>query len=803
MISHSLKMTLRGYFRNRTFTLLNLTNLVIGLFVAYTAISYIGFEWSYDKFHQNSDNIYRVVRTYRSQDYSVIGFPRWSDADAGEQARQAQAFKSTTGIKDVVQFVVSPSAEFIQSNDKKIETKNVLTTNTPTAFSNVFTWTLKHGSFKNFGEGSKKALLTASVAEKLYGKDALNTGAAIDKLVKIAGEDYLVAAIIEDVPLNANFDFSVALNNPTINYWGCHVYVEKDKASNVQNVENQLNSAFAAFNPKVAKDVLYKKHSLQPIVNIHFRENVLYELKPTGNSRYITLIGFFALFITLITLFNYANLTLAIKSKQGKSIGVRKVIGANSSSITSQFIVESVLLSLIALPITALLIHLLMPFFNTFMATDISTNVLAHPQTFLIILALAVLIGGLASLFPAFYLSKKDTVTLFKEGLRSNNFQRFPIRRYLIASQFVILISITSISYFIHQQIKFIDNKSIGFRKEGILYAYASEDKQAVFQEKLRQMPEIKAVGNGSTFGIEPFNQMTYKIEGIDAVFDDANQLYLDYEGIKAYGLKTTLTTPSATAATLINRTAAEKLAQLKGVSADKLVGMTITTEPEYTNETTGQVGIPFTIAGIFEDINLFSLHNKIEPYFITVSEKVRMDGRSIVLFDAANTAKVVKNINAIHTELNQTTPLDIEFLDENLAKLYTQDQRTANLLLYFNIIAVFLAALGIMGITLFLTVARTKEIGIRKVLGASPFSIIQILTKEYAYMVGVALIISVPIALHVTNMWLSNFAYRIDIPYFMMLMVGFITFTLTALIIGIVAYKAAVANPVKSLRTE
>jgi putative ABC transport system permease protein len=802
MISHSLKMTLRGYLRNRTFTLLNLTNLVIGLFVAYTAISYIGFEWSYDKFHQNSDNIYRVEWTYRSQDYSIIGFPG-SGSNADEQARQAQAFKSAMGIKEVVQFVVSPTAAFIQSDDKKIEIKNVLTTNTPAAFSNVFTWTLKHGSFKNFGEGTKKALLTASVVEKLYGKDALNTGTAIDKLVKIAGEDYLVAAIIEDVPLNANFDFSVALNNPTINYWGCHVYVEKDKASNVQNVENQLNSAFAAFNPKVVKDVLYKKHSLQPIANIHFRENVLYELKPTGNSRYITLIGFFALLITLITLFNYANLTLAIKSKQSKNIGIIKAIGAKSSSISAQFILESVLLSLIALPITAVLIQLLIPFFNTFMSTDISANVLTNLQTFFLLFALAVSIGALASIFPAFYLSKKDTLTLFKEGLRSNNFQRFPIRRYLIASQFVILISITSISYFIHQQIKFIDNKNIGFRKEGILYAYTSEDKQAVFQEKLRQMPEIKAVGNGSTFGIEPFNQTTYKMEGIDVVFDDANQLYLDYEAIKAYDLKTTLTAPTTTAATLINRTAAEKLAKLKGISADKLIGTTIITEPEYTDATTGRVGFPFTIAGIFEDINLFSLHNKIEPYFITVSERVRLDGRSIVLFDAANTAKVVKNINAIHAELNQTTPLDIEFLDENLAKLYTQDQRTANLLLYFNIIAVFLASLGIIGITLFLTVARTKEIGIRKVLGASPFSIIQILTNEYIYIVGIALVISVPIALYVTNTWLSNFAYRIDIPYFMVLIVGVLTFTLTALVVGIVAYKAAVANPVKSLRTE
>lgn len=805
MIYYNFKMALRGYARNRIFTFLNLTSLVTGLFIAYVAFSYISFELSYDGFHKNSDNIYRVIRTYRSQDYSVIGFPgSESDIKADDQLRQAKVFQSAAGVKDAAQFVVAPNPEFVTVGDKRIETKNILTTNTPASFAAIFSWQLKQGRFETFSEGTKKALLTVSMAQKLFGNEAANNDFAIGKTIKILENDYVIAAIIEDVPTNAHFDFTIAVSNPKIAYWGSHLYVEVNDKSNIKNVEKQMNDAFAVFNPRVAGDVLYKNHSLEPITDIHFETDVLYELKPSGNSMYITMIGFFAFFTILITLFNYANLLLALKSKQNKSIGVRKVIGAKNAAITSQFILEGVLLALIAVPFVALLVKILLPFFNNLMGTEVQINVFADPKSLFLLLLLAIIIGILASLFPAFYIGNKHVMALFKKDLQNKRFQNFPIRRYLVVSQFVILISITSISYFIINQVNFAENKDVGFRKEGIVYAYTSEAQQNIFQEKLRQIPEVETVGNGSDFGINPYNQLTYKIEGIDVVFDDANQLYLDYKGLKAYNLKTTVLPESQNSVvTLINRTAAERFAKLRGISTDKIIGTTVVTEPGYTDLRTGQTGFPFVIGGIFEDINLFSLHTKVEPYFISLSERVRLNGRSIVRFNPKNTASVLKKINAAYSELNATVPLEIEFLDDNIAKLYEQDRRTAYLLWSFNIIAIFLASLGITGVTIFLTVARTKEIGIRKVLGASPFYIIQLLVKEYVFITAIACLISFPIAIYFTNEWLKNFAYRIDVQYFIVGFVGVLTFIATVLIVGFLTYKAAVANPVKSLRTE
>jgi putative ABC transport system permease protein len=803
MFKNYLKIAFRGYLRNRKFTALNLMSLVAGLFVAYVGISYISFENSYESFHENSDQIYRLARTYRSQDYSVIGFSNWSDDTAESQQVQAETFKSSPGIENVTQFITSPNTEFIQSGESQIQSDGILTTNTPAGFVNMFTWEPILGTLESFSSGNKKAMLTASVAEKLFGPDYSSQSGLINSSVQIGGEDYELAVIIQDVPVNSHFDFHVAISSSRIDYWGSRIYVQTNEKSDCKEVESQLNKTIAVFNPRLAKEELYAGHYLQPIQDIHLNSNILYESKTPGNTNYITLIGFFAGFILVITLFNYANLTLAIKSKESKTIGVRKAMGAQNSMITTQFLMEGVLLSLIALPFVGLLISLVIPQFNALMGTAISNNLITEPMTFLTLLVLAILVGILASLSPAIYLSMRGAVSLFKEDLKQSSFQQFPIRKYLVISQFVLLIAISCVSYFISQQLQFVEGKDIGYKKEGIFYTYSSPENRGVFQQRLRQISGVIAVGNGSSFGIQSFNQGTYKLEGLETVFDDSNQLYLDFEGIKAYELETTLKEKPGARTTLINRTAAEKYANLKGITAEDLIGMQIVTEPEYIDEESGQVGFPFTIGGIFEDINLFSLHEKVEPYFLTIYENVEMDGRSIVSYYPENAAAVLAAVNSIYSDLDEPFPLELEFLSENVRQLYAQDRQTADLLLYFNIIAVFLAALGIIGITIFLTMARKKEIGIRKVLGASVFSIIQSATKEYLILVGIAFLIAWPIAYYAVNSWLSNFAYRIEINQFVFASIGLMTFAFTAVIVGIIAYQAAQANPVKSLKSD
>lgn len=800
MLSTSLKIAFRGFLRHRFFTIFNLLSLVTGLFVAFVAIGYIGFETSYDKFHEDSENIYRVGWTYRSQDYSVIGFENNADE---KQLNVVNGLKKIPGVKNVAQFITSNNLEFIAWQGKRVQEKGFLTTNTPGQFASLFTWKPLAGSLSDFGSEFNKVLLTKSSATKIFGDAMDNPSNVIGETITLKEESYSVAAIIEDVPMNSHFDFSIAISNPRIEYWGSRVYIGIADNINYKDVQQRMNQAMASINPSVVKDPLYKEHFLQPLEDIHLKSNILYELKTPGNYSFIYLIGGFAVFILIITLFNYANFTLAIKSKQGKSIGIKKAMGAKSFAVARQFVLEGILLSLIAIPILAVLLVLIIPSFNTLMGVNLSANLLGNPMTFVFLILLAMTLGILASIAPAVFLATKNALSLFNQKLKDNRFEHFSIRKYLIVSQFVLLISITSVSYFVLQQMDFIENKDVGYKKEGVLYAYTSTEKQDIFQERLRQVPWIDHVGNGSSFGIGTFNQTTYKLKGLDEVFDDANQLYLDYEALKAYGIQSSITQEDITSRkTIINRTAAEKFAKVKNIPVEELIGTTVITEPEYTSED-GQVGFPFVIGGIFEDVNIFSLRERVEPYFITLSPNVRMAGVSIISFDKDKTDMVMDEVATVYEGIDDVLPLETAFLSQNISNLYTQDKQTVNLIFWMNILAAILASMGIIGITVFLVIARTKEIGIRKVLGANAFHIIKSTVKEYVFFVAIALLISWPIAYYGSDKWLSNFAYKIEIHQLVFLIIGLATFLGTSIWVGAVALNASQQNPVKSLRTE
>lgn len=800
MFNIFLKRIFRGFVANKIYTIINLTGIVIGLAVSYFTVSYLFFELNYDAFHQKSDNIFRLARTYRNQDYSVVGFPNWSSSDKNEQLNWINSLKNTEGVADAAQFMISPSKEFIELNQKRIETDEILTTNTPKSFVKIFDWKIKEGSLQNFHVGTNKVLLTESVANQLISKEQ-SLGDLLNKTVKILGQNYLIAGIVKDIPKNSHFDFRIALNSPQIDYWGSRVYIESKPNASVQNLTRQLNQSIATFSPRLANDPLYKGHYLQPIKDIHFNSNILYESKQPGSYTYIVLIGLFALFTISISIFNYANLTLAIKSKQNKAIGVLKTLGAKSENIALQFILEAILLSLLALPLAGVLISFITPIFNQLMDVEISMDFIENYQWSLLLIGLAIVIGVIASITPALLLARKNTIHLFKNGLQKSNFQGLVIRKYLITAQFVFLISIASIAYFTSKQLDFINQKDLGFQKNQILFAYTSPEKQDLFQQKLRQIPEINQVGNGSDFGIIPFNQMTYKLENQETVFNDARQLYLDYAALKAYGIKTNVNfDKNSTRKTIINRTAAQKLANSIKIPIEQLVGKTIITEPEYTNPENGQVGIPFVIDGIFEDIHLFSLREKIEPYFITLSNSVRMDGRSIVSY---NSNAAINKIQGVYKELNEPFPLEITYLEQNISKLYEQENKLNTLFRYFNFISILLASLGIIGVTVFLTSIRTKEIGIRKILGASALSITTLSVKEYIPLIVFALGISFPIIYLIINQWLENFAYRSDIQYLTVLPISVLVFGTIAILVVLIAYKAAISNPVKSLKSE
>ena len=404
MIKNSLKIALRGFKSQSLFTSFNLVSLVTSIMVIYIAIAYLKFETSYDEFHKNSDDIYRLGITMRSQDYSVVGFGNWNDSDGKNQINQIARLANLSNIKSATHFITNTNSEYIRFDNKELTIKDILSTNTPKTFSEIFTWNLLAGTFENFYQNKNSVLLTESVAKKLisdYGNSLIN------RTVRIAGDDYTVAGIIKDVPKNSHFDFSVALHKERLEYWGSRTYLQAEKGVAPKTIEAQINDNVVVINPSLVGNTTYRRHFVQPITDIHLKSNILYELKTPGNMNYIYLIGFFALFILGICVFNYSNFTLAIKTKQSKNIGIKKVIGASTNSIRRQFILEGILLAVLAVPIAVLLLPIVIPSFNNLMGVQLQTSFITNYQTYIIILILGVIVGLISSILPAFNLSQK------------------------------------------------------------------------------------------------------------------------------------------------------------------------------------------------------------------------------------------------------------------------------------------------------------------------------------------------------------------------------------------------------------
>jgi len=806
MLKNALNIAIRNLKANPLFTFLNMASMVIGLLVIYIAFSYLRFEKSYDTFHEDSELLYRVGRTLRQQDYAVVGFSNWNNSNALEQKAQINGIKAVAGIDNAAQFYIANEPEYLTYGEVRLTQEKILSTNTPAGFTELFSWKLLAGNFNTFKDVQNTMLINASTAYKLLGNT--NYDALIDKPVTLGEETFSVAAVIEDVPANSHFDFKVATHVPRIDYWGSHMYVKLLTQAQPDAVENRLNEAVLKIDPSLATNETYKRHFLQKVTDIHLKSNILYELKPPGNANYMYLIGVFGLLIILIALFNYANFTLALKTRQSRVIGVRKVLGASRVQIASQFLIEALVLVLLSLPILFVAIYITVPFFNEFMDVSLARNPLRDVQMIPVFLLITLTIGILASIAPALLISSKKTLTLFKEKLGAKSAGRFSMRRYLIISQFSILIGVSSVSYFMYRQIQFIEQKDLGFKKDGILFTYSNPDDLEAFQAQLKSIPEVETVGNGSAFGIETFNNVRYRLEGSTTIFEDANQFYLDYDAVKAYDLKTTLSpdifqnSSNRIRRDLINKSAAERFAKLKGVAVNELIGTRVIMEPEYQNED-GNYGIPITIAGIYEDIHVFSLRERVAPYFITVSDNVRMGGLSIVAFNEEATEATLSKIKAVYDGMSNLYPLEIEFLDANFQELHARDKRTAKLVFILNGIAILLAGMGIVSITLLLIVGKTKEIGIRKVLGASELQILKLSVREYVGFVFLGLILSAPLSWLVAQNWLDNFAYRVALDIWVFPLVAILVFVLAALIVGTVSLKSAMTNPIKSLRTE
>lgn len=810
LLPNYLKIGWRNLGRKSFYNLINLTSLTIGFVCALLAILYINYETSYDDFVRDSERIYRMGQTLRSQDYSMIAFEDYNSATPEKQQIHIDAIKNTQGVIEACHFFIFDQPRLVRKEKEKLATRNILQTNTPKGFLDIFGWTIVEGNKEQFIKNPNTALFTESEIERFYGED-WKLKDVIGKSITVDTIALTIAGVLKDVPSNSHLDFGLAIHQNRIDYWGARTYLKVSEGSNKSLIKTNLDENIGKINPRLARSELFGGFTLDQLDEIYLNSNKLYEIKSPGQKRYLYIFGIISGIILLLTICNYTNLSIAMNASRMREIGMRKIFGANRLSITKQFLIESLLISLLCTPFILLLLVFIIPHFNNFMDVSIVENFWSDSTFWVLLLVLLFIIGLLSGLYPSLFLSRNKIITLFRANIAKDRKSGFTVRKAIITFQFALLIGLCSLTLLVNNQLRFISDKDLGYQKDNILYVDINSNWETftAFKNELSKISGIKGVGSGSNMGALPYNQTTYRLKGTDQIFDDAYNLYLDYASLKLLGVGTSIQSyldnplQAPNNLVLINETAANKLSNTFNIPKEDLIGRTITEEPEYIDQETGETGFPFQIGGFIDDINVFSLKEKITPMFIRVYREYDYAYLASISYDDSISITILQSVENTFKKVKPNNAFIYSFLSQNVNDLYEQEQKIGSLCMYFSLIAFLVAIIGLIALTAYLTTLKRKEIGMRKILGASTIGIIKLFNKEYLGLLIIGFIISVPITYYGVSKWLSTFAYRIDINLFVFIVATVLTLIISSIAVSLVTLRVIYNEPIKALRED
>ncbi|GAB3774224.1 ABC transporter permease [Spirosoma horti] len=815
MIRNYIKIAWRNLTQSKGYSALTIFGLSLGLAVSLLSILYVADELSYDRYHEKADRIYRIN--------SDISFSLKALKAASSPTPMGQTLKRDfPEVEEATRLGKHGSrvitSHVVKSNNTTIREKGVLYADS-TVFD-VFTLPMLAGNPKKALAEPQSVVITESMAKKYFGTtDALNRVLIFDD-----NDVRRVTGVIEDMPAQSHFqaDFLLPLhelNDAKVNKWGNHMfntYVLLRPGTNPKTVETKFERILQTyvdpalrrfFNTSLAdsrKAGNDFKYSLMPLTDIHLHSDRDGELSPNNSIEYVYLFLLIALFILLIAVFNFINLTTARSAKRAREVGVRKVAGSSRAELVLQFLSESLLTTSFALLVGLGLVYFLLPTFNTLSAKNLTFNQLENTSSILYLLVSSATVGILAGLYPALYLSSFKPITALTGKVwvlpgRQN------LRNYLVVFQFSLSVLLIIGTLLINQQMQYIQTKKLGFNKEQVVVintAQSTEQELITFkQEMLRSL----IVKTGTVSGFLPvtsnrWSDMWYPENETDQKRSVGMQEWqVDPDYIATLGMQL-LKGRNFMAGRL-----ADKQAVLINESAAKRFGYA---NPigKHLHKTGGE---NLTIIGVVKDFHYESLRNTIEPVGL-VLDAAPLGGHiepylANVSFrlNTADVASALATIEKTWKQIAPDRPFTYSFLSEDFDAMYRAEQRTEQLFMAFAALAILIACLGLFGLSAFAAEQRQKEIGVRKVLGASIPGIIALLSKDFLKPVVVAILIASPIAWWATHKWLQDFAYKIDISGWIFVLAGFIAITIALLTVSFQSIKAALMNPVKSLRSE
>ena len=799
MFKNYLKTAFRNLGKNKLYSGINIIGLTVGLAACLLIGVFISHELSYDKFNKNADRIVRATMEYKRAE--TVNTTATTGTKVGPQ------FKRTfPAVEEYTRTFLSHG--IIKYGEKVFDEQRILFADDP--FFKIFSFNLIDGSATSALDAPGKIVLTKSMARKYFGGEN-----AINKTLSVFGKEMIVSGVCEDAPQNSQikFDFVTQFLNLGNNVknekwweanWITYLLVrdKKDIAQLQQQIVTYMRTNEVRTEARLEGND-YLTYHLEPLKTVHLR-STLAGFEPNGNMTYIYMFGVIALLILVIASANYTNLATAQSTGRGNEIGMRKVLGASKKQVFFQFIGESTIITFLSAALALVTGVLLIPYFNSITGKEFTSEVLLQPVPMISLALFAVLVSFLAGFYPAMILSGTKVIGVLKKGFRITG-GGGTLRKSLIIIQFSISVFLIIYTAIILQQMNYMQTKNLGYDKEHIAVLPIGGKMLKDFQnikEGMAQVPGVEAVtaayetpefvewGDGITVNDEKGKkEISLNAMPVDLDFTKTMKMQLlagrDFQQSDFAMMDTANDYANFRVPYIINEALANKI----GWTPEQAIGKTL------------DKGVVGPVVGVVRNFNFSSLRDPIGPMLIFLgrdysrSFMVRINGKDL--------RPTIGRLEMLWKQRVPDRPFTYHFLDEDYNKLYVGEQRSSTLFTVAATLAIILACLGLFGLAAFTTVQRTKEIGIRRVLGANISSITMLVAKNFLIMIGIAILIAIPLAWYAGNRWLQDFAFRIPVQGWVFIAAALATILIALATVGFHSVRSALMNPVKSLRAE
>ncbi|MBS1509481.1 MAG: ABC transporter permease [Bacteroidetes bacterium] len=802
MIKNYFKIAWRNLWKNKTFSTINIIGLAVGFTCCLLIGGFLYSELNYDTFPDGAKNIYRAEINLENKDF-------YSTVDVGVGPGMKAAFPEIESQARLINW----GQKFVRYEDKEFKENSICAVDSN--FLQLFSIPLQKGDVKTALNEPFSLVISKDMATKYFGNDD-----PVGKTLTInnSTNPFKVTGVLATMPgdLHFNFDIYVAMGNQLkVNTWsnvGIYTYLKLKPGTDPKKLEAKFPQLVAKnVVPEVQRDMgvsLAEAQKsintfifyLKPIQSIHLHSSNKDELQVNGSIKYIYIFAALAVFILLLAGVNFTNLSTATSIKRSKEVGIRKVMGSGKQQLIRQFLSESVLLTLFAFILSLGLVYLLLPYFNNLSGKHLFFVFFLKYTILLPALIGVFLVGVLAGIYPAFFLSSFNIISVLKGKNNAAPHSTNRLRSSLVVFQFAVSITLIICTMVVYKQLRYMQNAALGYDSSQAMIindAYLLGKDQDAFKQQLLKDSRVEnvtisrnvPVASNDIGGTQAFAKDNLDNESRSEIHID--KYFVDYDYLKTLNIPVKsgrffskdFSTDSF--AVVLNETAVKAF----GISGDP-IGKSIITSGQHE----------YHIIGVVKDFHYMPLREKIGPLVMQLGNNY---GGMIVKVKTADIGNLIAAIKSGWESFNAKGPFSYNFIDDRFASVYKSEERTGKIFSLFTFLSIIIASMGLFGLSAFATAQRTKEIGVRKVLGATVTQVVLLLSKEFVVMVMIAFIVAVPITWFIMNKWLQEFAYRIDIGWITFIAAGILALLLAFVTVSMQAIKAAIANPVKSLRTE